>query len=215
MYMSEIPLSIWSNNIPNYLIMQIPDGVVTFFAVEGCMPSLDIASLIAKGKLLSSPPMLTNLAVEHSDEQRFYPNIAFTCKGSITSVSFAALKNPGGEMHPEVQLWRENGQSLHDYLNAISLAAATRTSTPNLYQLELKEPLTFQRGDALGLYLPRNVSSRFAVQFQSIPEGQISGLALIYTSGRQPDSIDLSHRMLGRDYNIPMMHIESGNFATV
>lgn len=182
-----------------------------FFTDQDCVSgSLGMPALATKGRLLHTPPLLARPAVEHYGEQRIYPNIKFGCNGRIVGISFAALlvDSPTKNKKPEVQVWRKTDLSLYANVLTVSLAPADRTSSLNVYQLHLDEPVTFMRGDVIGLYLPGRGSSRFAIQFW--PGGTIANFSLNFSQSTSGNVIDLSNTELMQDHDIPMVIIESG-----
>ena len=152
-----------------------------------------------------------DLAVEQSREQRIYPNIRFTCNGTLTGILLALQQNLTADMYPDVQLWREGMQSIYTNIASISLAAARRTRDLYIYRLDLEEPTPFKEGDVIGLYLPGKEHSKFVLQFQStLAVGRGTNLTLSYRQSAMSEVVDLSNTQLRRDYDIPMMVFELG-----
>ena len=151
-----------------------------------------------------------DLAVERR-EQRIYPNIRFTCNGTITGILLALRQNLTADMYPEVHLWREGMQSIYTNIASISLAAARRTRDLYIYRVDLEEPAPFKEGDVIGLYLPGKEHNKFVVQFQPTPAvGRGTNSTLSYRQTAMSEVFDLSNTQLRRDYDIPMMVFELG-----
>ena len=186
--------------------------MVVILADQGCVSgSLSEAALVTKGKLLHDPPLLVSSSVEHNAQQRVYPGISFNCSGKITGIVFAALEGSLAALeYPEVQLWRK-GSSLYTKVANISLAGSTRADSLNLYHVTLNDPVLFERGDGLGLYVPPRERSRLVIQFQEAAEAGV--LVMSYSSSEfsSGDSIfNISDSGVLQDEDIPMMIIESG-----
>ena len=167
-------------------------------------------ALVAKGMLMNSSQP-TNPTGKQSDELRIYPNVSFSCNGWITAIVFAALSNPtlDDEM-TEVQIWRLNDNSLHFVAKAASLAGATKSSSLNVYRLDLEERIAFQKGDIVGVHLPRNGSGKFFVQFEPLSEGDDAQVCALNQSFANFSAINLSESQILRDCDVPLMVIELG-----
>ena len=88
-----------------------------------------------------------------SSEQRLFPNITFTCNGSITKWIVGAEPSNNGQLKPELQIWRRI--SLDTYTKiSFSFLTPNVTSYPNVHEYIPNPPLEFQEGDILGVYQP-------------------------------------------------------------
>ena len=94
--------------------------------------------------------------VRRRDQQRLFPNITFTCNGSITKWIVGAKTDMGG-LFPELQIWRNTGGTSHTKANFSLLSSSTLDSN-NIVEYNLSTPLEFQAGDILGVYQPRNAA---------------------------------------------------------
>lgn len=156
--------------------------------------------------------MLRNSAKEHSNQQRIYPNIKFDCNGRIKTIRFAALEvesSDSTDQHPELQLWRENELSHYNKVTSVSLEKATRTDNLNTFNLALKEQVSFNVGDVLGLYVPR--SGRVIQFLTSTSEAE----DVVYGYGSSQyeasnDDFDLTESHVTLDNDIPMILLVSG-----
>ena len=89
-----------------------------------------------------------------SREQRLFPNITFTCNGSITKwIVGAEQRNDEEQLRPELQIWRRI--SLDTYTKiSFNFLTPNVTSYPNVHEYIPNPPLEFQEGDILGVYQP-------------------------------------------------------------
>ena len=91
-------------------------------------------------------------------QQRLFPNITFTCNGSITKWIVGAETGMGG-LFPELQIWRNTGGTSYTKANFSLLSSCTLDSNNIVeYNCNLSRPLEFQAGDTLGVYQPRNAA---------------------------------------------------------
>ena len=91
--------------------------------------------------------------------QYIYPEMNFTCNGTITKWIYGA-RNKNGVMLPELQIWHPLGS---DYIKVGSSSVTANTSIgTNLYEFIPQMPLEFQKGDVFGIYIPlKNKNSLF------------------------------------------------------
>lgn len=105
----------------------------------------------------------------HIGEQHIFPDITFTCSGTVTKWIVGALKSSSSTdatlEHPQLQLWRENGSFYQrsDLANNTTTDFAP-TEHPNVYEYIPSPPLEFSEGDILGVYQPGD--SQAVLQYQ-------------------------------------------------
>ena len=97
-------------------------------------------------------------------KQRLFPNIAFTCNGSITKWIVGAKTYMVG-LFPELQIWRNTGGSSYNKANFSMVSSSTQDSN-NIVEYNLSTPLEFLEGDILGVYQPRREDSALVVYYQ-------------------------------------------------
>ena len=92
-----------------------------------------------------------NFAEVRQRRQYIYPDMNFTCNGTITKWIYGA-RNKNGVMLPELQIWRPLGS---DYIKVGSSSVTANTSIgTNLYEFIPQMPLEFQEGDIFGIHIP-------------------------------------------------------------
>ena len=103
-------------------------------------------------------------------EQGVYPEINFTCNGSILSWTFGAEWHGNTPELTELQIWRSSGDG--SYTKVGSTTIMTEESTTELYQYPLSAPLPFQAGDILGYYQPATSRSQLGLVYELVGSGQ-------------------------------------------
>ena len=114
--------------------------------------------------------------------QGLFPEVNFTCSGTIQSWIFGALEqsNASGQLLPELQIWRpDGGDGSYTKVESIS-TNSTRIALveEGLYQYPLSSPLHFQAGDILGYYQPATINSQWLLRFEQ--EGRGRQLEYLY-----------------------------------
>ena len=92
-----------------------------------------------------------NRVVFRDQQQRIFPDITFTCNGTVTKWIVGAGTGGGGSPPSELQIWMRSGS---DYakVGSTQLTAQLPTSDLNVFEYILSPPLGFQEGDILGVY---------------------------------------------------------------
>ena len=90
---------------------------------------------------------------EGGNYQGIFPDVSFTCSGSIKSWVFGA-EFGGGNLFPELQIWRPTGDDgVYTKVGNITVMVDSINSS-GISEYPLFSPLTFQTGDVLGYYQP-------------------------------------------------------------
>ena len=92
--------------------------------------------------------------------QYLYPQIAFSCNGTVTKWIYGANYRSNNQYTatPQLQIWRETSNSYTLIEN--STVDATARNASNLYEFIPQTPLKFQEGDIFGVYIPENSISK-------------------------------------------------------
>ena len=100
-----------------------------------------------------------------SNRQRIYPEVGFTCSGSIKSWVFGAEWG-GGDFFPELQIWRPTGDDgVYTKVGYTTINTVMEESS-RFYEFSLSSPLPFQAGDVLGYYQPNFERSQLRLLFE-------------------------------------------------
>ncbi|XP_019849285.1 PREDICTED: uncharacterized protein LOC100641922 [Amphimedon queenslandica] len=95
-----------------------------------------------------------------NDRQYLYPDIVFSCNGSLTKWIYGGINrgnNPPNRL-PELQIWRQLGPNNYNKIGSSLVNANTMIGT-NLYEFIPQTPLQFQEGDIFGAYYPHEKES--------------------------------------------------------
>ncbi|XP_019861787.1 PREDICTED: uncharacterized protein LOC109590309 isoform X2 [Amphimedon queenslandica] len=100
-----------------------------------------------------------------SRRQYLYPDMLFSCNGSVTKWIFGAVDQKNNQdALVEFQIWRKQGQGSNIYRkvssSSISLNNITMIGT-NLYESTPQTPMQFRKGDVFGAYIPAASLSPF------------------------------------------------------
>ena len=96
---------------------------------------------------------------ERKEEQRLIPAVNFTCQGTVTKWIVAAKWDGGKNNLAELQIWRKLGaEGTYFKLQATTITANEESNT-GIYEFDVSgsNPLvTFQEGDILGIFTPKD-----------------------------------------------------------
>ena len=107
--------------------------------------------------------------------QGLFPEVNFTCSGTIQSWIFGALEL-SGPLLSELQIWRPDGgdgsytkvESISTNSTGITLVeeGLVEEGQTGLYQYSLSSPLHFQAGDILGYFQPARINSQWLLHLE-------------------------------------------------
>ena len=152
--------------------------------------------------------MNINRVVVRDQQQRVFPNITFTCNGSITKWIVGAGTGGGSSPPSELQIWRKSGSDYTKVGSTQLTALHSTTSGLNVYEYILSSPLGFQEGDLLGVY-QRDDSSIVPYYQESTGPENLRQSGLVSSA---PDS--LTAPVLAAEYDYPLVTVETGNIIT-
>ena len=112
--------------------------------------------------------MNINAVRRRDNQQRLFPDIYFTCNGSITKlIAGVEIKDVTMQSHAEIQIWRRNffGANTYTKVNSILLCLAAPTIN-NVIEHSLVSPVEFQEGDILGVYQPLRSETGLVINYQ-------------------------------------------------
>ena len=147
--------------------------------------------------------MNINSVVVRDQQQRVFPDITFTCNGSITKWIVGAGTGSGSSPPSELQIWRRSGS---DYTKVGSTHLTTQNSTnnSNVYEYIPSQPLGFQEGDILGVY-QRDDSSIVPYYQENTGPENLRQSGLVSTA---PDSLTAPPQ--AAEYDYPLVTVETG-----
>ena len=108
-----------------------------------------------------------NRVIRKGQQLSLFPDINFTCNGSITKWIVGAKLRRSGDDRPELQIWRRDigGWNSYNKIN-FSLLTPNETSDSNVHEYYPVTPLEFLEGDILGVYTPNSNNTRLVVYYQ-------------------------------------------------
>ena len=110
-----------------------------------------------------------------NDFQVIYPEVGFTCSGSIQSWVFGAQWEGGESFFTELQIWRPTGNGVYTKVGYTTINTARSNS--EFYEYPLSPPLAFQAGDVLGYYQPSLSQLRLLLE----QDGRESQVGYLYS----------------------------------
>ena len=146
-----------------------------------------------------------NSVVVRDRQQRVFPDITFTCNGSITKWIVGAGTGGGSSPPSELQIWRRIGQD-YTKVGSTQLTAQSPTSDPNVYEYIPPSPLGFQEGDILGVY--QRTGSSIVPYYQ-----ESTGPINFRQSGLSAAPNSLIAPPLAAEYDYPLVTVEIGKFC--
>ena len=141
-----------------------------------------------------------------------FPNITFTCNGSITKlIAGVNIKNITSKVPSlkaaEVQIWRKDKNKSDSYIKIESFPLNATQVNLNVIELAPPTPIRFQEGDILGVYQPESNESRLFIRFQ-MRDGPIN-----YIQNSALSSFSLVGHKTSYDYPLVTVEISSGIYC--
>ena len=144
------------------------------------------------------------------NQQRLFPNIYFTCNGSITKLIAGVEIGGGNTPLAQMEIWRRDLVNANTFslVNSI-LLEMTAPIMNNVIELTLDSPIEFQEGDILGVYHPRRSETTviFAYQERDGPEN--------YRVDNPLSSTVNIDGTLSNQYDYPLVSVEISTSAGI
>ena len=109
------------------------------------------------------------------------PDVSFSCSGKITGLLLGATRraimdNGTRALYPEIQIWRQNSAILNFTRLASQEIKLTEGdfSPDGVLQYNLTTPISFQSGDVLGVYQPKESYSVVTVYYHDSDDVMMS-----------------------------------------
>ena len=147
-----------------------------------------------------------NGVVSRSMQQRIFPDIQFTCNGSITKWIVGAQTRSVGitDKLPSLQIWRrKKGKNSYTQVGSSHLDTSLSTSS-GVIEYTPSPPLEFQEGDILGVYQPDEHQSKSVVYYQRSTGPSSYG----YSGNVMPASISMNEDKKFNEYDYPLVNVE-------
>ena len=108
---------------------------------------------------------------ELNREFRLLPGDSFSCSGIMTGLLLVgSVRTDGGrDKYPEIQIWRNTGGNTYTRQASQEIRLAEGDFSPDgVLQYNLNTSLSFQSGDVLGVYQPRQRNSVVRVYYDNV-----------------------------------------------
>ena len=143
--------------------------------------------------------------------QQITPDMRFTCDGMITKWIIGATWQGDDNLYPELQVWRNIGNSTYQKING-TFVMPTTSSPDRIYEYDGFPPIPVRSGDILGIFLPRTSRSRLRLTVENIDRPTNYYLTTDDSASESPyDVIDVQNMplIMSEDYQ-PMVTVEIG-----
>ena len=110
--------------------------------------------------------MNINGVLSRPGQQRLFPDIQFTCNGSVTKWIVGACNRTGrSDEMPEIQIWRKREGNTYTKVYFDLLSSSNNNSLIVREYIPFN-PIEFQEGDILGMYQPQEDRSDLLIYYQ-------------------------------------------------
>ena len=159
--------------------------------------------------MIQQNALLIQTSQEIQDRSQYiYPEMKFTCNGTITKWIYGGVQQTSGTMLPELQIWRQLGTDNYNKIGSSLVTADTSIST-NLYEFIPQTPLEFQEGDIFGVHIPRKVQGNNNLHSLSLNEQKESGPLNLRDSGNDDSPLlTITGGLTTDGNNFPLVTVE-------
>ncbi|CAI8055763.1 hypothetical protein GBAR_LOCUS30408 [Geodia barretti] len=159
--------------------------------------------------------LLGNIGTQRVFSNNFqvvYPEVGFTCSGSIRSWVFGAQWEGGESFFTELQIWRPTGNGVYTKVGYTTIIVNEPAA---LYEYPLSLPLAFQAGDVLGYYQPEPSLSQLNLLF--IEDGRENQLGYVYFTTGPANSLNISSgfRSIAFQLFVNVVTVKSGDILGI
>ena len=148
-----------------------------------------------------------NGVVSRPRQQRLFPDIQFTCNGSITKWIVGAQTRTVGQTDelPTLQIWRRvRGTNFYTQVGYSRLDTSKNYNSSVVVEYIPNPPLEFQEGDILGVYQPNPDLSKLVFYYQRNTGPSSYG----YVGDAPPTSMSLSNDVMFTKHDYPLVNVE-------
>ena len=133
------------------------------------------------------------------DYRVIFPEVVFTCNGSLQSWIFGADWAGNTDSFTELQIWRPVSDGLYTLVESTTII--TEENTTQLYHYPLSSPLSFQEGDILGIIQPQDSKSQLILAYE-YKEQEEYQLRYSYSSDSNFSHYNITGQSGTRNYNM-------------
>ena len=103
-----------------------------------------------------------------NNEFRLTPGESFSCSGTMTGLLLVGAVRNGRNKYPVIQIWRNTGGNTYTRNSSQEIRLAEGAFSPDgVLQYNLTTPMSFQSGDVLGVYQPKQQNSVVRVYYDA------------------------------------------------
>ena len=150
---------------------------------------------------------------KENDFQGIFPEVGFTCSGTLLSWVFGAKWEGNSQSFTEIQIWRPVGED-GVFRKVGSTTIMTPQNQSNLYYYPLSSPLAFQAGDVLGYYQPPSENSQLRLLFENDRRGDLQLGYYYYNQPSSPSTLDIRQGAIYRTYQI-FINVVTGEYEVI
>ena len=142
--------------------------------------------------------------------QLLYPQLTFSCNGSVSKWIYGAVdRSATGEL-PEIQIWRQTDIDTYTKQTFSRVSANETEPGTNIHVYYPETPLEFQEGDILGYFQPDEDDSQIVLYAQR--EGGPTNLRVMGMVDIAPITVTISELQEGgNDY--PLISLERSEYV--
>ena len=144
-----------------------------------------------------------------SQRQQISPEMGFTCDGMITKWIVGAEFDNKDNLYPELQIWRNTGDTKYEKINGTLIEIQTSMSN-KVYEYEDFPPIPVKSGDILGIFLPRDRDSRLRLRSESSGSPTQYYLTTIGATSSPRDEIDIQDNSVQMAAYHPLVTVDFG-----
>ena len=145
--------------------------------------------------------------------QLLYPELKFSCNGSVTKWIYGAVDMSGTGELPEIQIWRQTDTDTYTKQTFSSVPANETEPGTNIHEYYPETPLEFQEGDILGYFQPDEDDSQIVLYAQR--ESGPTNLRVMGMVNTAPITVTISELQEegGNDY--PLISLEISMYSYI
>ena len=174
-----------------------------------CMNSISSvnATFIKDRSLLISDSRCRN------QRQFLYPELKFSCNGSVTKWIYGAVdRSATGEL-PEIQIWRQTDTDTYTKQTFSRVSANETKPGTNIHGYYPETPLEFQEGDILGYFQPDEDDSQIVLYAQR--ESGPTNLRVMGNVDIAPITVTISELQEERGNDYPLISLEISMYSYI
>ena len=136
-----------------------------------------------------------------NNEFRLTPGESFSCSGTMTGLLLVGAVRNDRKKYPEIQIWRNTSGNTYTRQTSQEIRLNPGDFSPDgVLQYNLTTPISFQSGDVLGVYQPRQQDSVVRVYYDA-------NASTTYQVSNNPKSITITDVKSANDELILMSPI--------